>query len=337
MLFKKIGEVIALRIKKLLNTRERNKSTTTLHDWARHASDTIRACGPVAQAVSGTIPIAGAPLKNAIEGLLAILQIIDARIQNKEDLNYLTHRLSYLSCHVVNAPTARTRFEETSRQALIKVLEDTTLKLREMQSHHFHGSPVLTQQIVGCSSKINDHLLVFMALSQMQLLANIDHLTALMQSRETENQSIKQFVMALGMGQLPAGMTIGYVILVDATGRQHKMLSDQCSSFQQLHDMLPALVHQCLPDEAEVQRWYIDRGKYDFVLDDGTNVTELTRQHDLWSTIQAGTKIVMRVITEEVVALFSARYQCPCGTWNGVKVDGATIFNALEHGYCITW
>ncbi|KAI5983927.1 hypothetical protein EDC04DRAFT_1712877 [Pisolithus marmoratus] len=100
--------------------------------------------------------------------------------------------------------------------------------------------------------------------------------------------------------------------------------------------MLPALLYQCWPDEAEVQRWYIDREKYDFVLDDGTNVTELTCQNDLRSTVQAGTKIVMRIITEEVVASFSARYQCPCGTWNDVEVDIATLFDGLEHGYLIT-
>ncbi|KAI6127640.1 hypothetical protein EDD16DRAFT_250619 [Pisolithus croceorrhizus] len=45
--------------------------------WARHTSDAIQACGPVARAAAGIIPVVGSPLKNAIDGLLAILQTID--------------------------------------------------------------------------------------------------------------------------------------------------------------------------------------------------------------------------------------------------------------------
>lgn len=138
-----------------------SSKTSNMASWARHASDTIQTFGPVARAAAGTIPIAGSPLKNAIDGLLAILQIIDARIQNKEDLDRLSNRLRVLSCHVANAPTARTRFEETSRRALIKVLDETTSKLREMESRRLHGSPLLTQQIAGCYSGVNEHLVEF--------------------------------------------------------------------------------------------------------------------------------------------------------------------------------
>ncbi|KAI6131096.1 hypothetical protein EDD16DRAFT_1538806 [Pisolithus croceorrhizus] len=205
-----------------------------------------------------------------------------------------------------------------------------------MQGHRLHGSPFLTQQIAGCYSKVNEHLLEFTALSQMQLLTKVDHLAALVQSHIVDNQSIRQFIMTLEMGQSPVGIALGYVILVSATGREHKMLSDQCASFQQLRDMLPVLLHQCWPDEAELQQWYIDRGQYDFVLDDGTIVTELTSGSDLWSRMQAGTKIVMRVITEEIATSFSERYQCPCGTWNDLKTNTENILVTLKRGRCIT-
>lgn len=170
----------------------------------------------------------------------------------------------------------------------------------------------------------------------MQLLTKVDHLAALVQSHMADNRSIRQFIMTLEMGQLPVGIALGYVTLVSATGREHKMLSDHCASFQQLRDMLPVLLHQCWPDEAELQQWYIDREQYDFVLDDGATVTELTSGSDLWSRMQAGTKIVMRVITEEIVTSFSERYQCPCGTWSDLKTNTESILVALKHSRCIT-
>ncbi|KAI5996665.1 hypothetical protein EDD15DRAFT_2194849 [Pisolithus albus] len=66
-------------------------------------------------------------------------------------------------------------------------------------------------------------------------------------------------------------------------------------------------------------------------------VNELTSGSDLWARVQAGTKIVMRVITEEVVTSFSERYQCPCGTWNDLKLSTTNILAVSKHGYYITW
>ncbi|KAI6014248.1 hypothetical protein PISMIDRAFT_643701, partial [Pisolithus microcarpus 441] len=97
------------------------------------------------------------------------------------------------------------------------------------------------------------------------------------------------------------------------------------------------ILSKCRLDKAHIQQWYIDRGQYDFVIDDGTNMTQLMRESGIWSTIEPGTKIVMRVITTEVSRMLSARYQCYCGTWNEVKVDQATVVNALKDGFTITW
>lgn len=79
-----------------------------------------------------------------------------------------------------------------------------------------------------------------------------------------------------------------------------------------------------------------DKGQYDFVLDDGTSVTQLTSDNDLRSRVQAGTKIVMRAVIDEVVSSFSAKYWGHCGTWNSLKTDTATLSDALAHGCCIT-
>lgn len=196
------------------------------------------------------------------------------------------------------------------------------------------GSILLTQEIAGCSSKINEYLSEITALSQMQLQTDV---TTLGQTQQTQFESIMQVLMALDARHLPTTIAPGYVIMVDATGREHNMLLDQCSSVDRLLAFLPGILHQCRPDEAEIQQWYIDKGQYDIVIDDGTNVTQLTRESDVWSTIQPGTKIIMRIITVEVVRIFSARCRCRCGKWNDVEVDGATLMDALVHGCSITW
>lgn len=104
--------------------------------------------------------------------------------------------------------------------------------------------------------------------------------------------------------------------------------------------MLHASLYQCKPGEAEIQRWYIERKQYDFVIYDSieTDVIQLTRESDIWEKLEPGTKIVMRVITEETVAdKMTATYMCPCGTPNGVNVSLDDLAVALQRGCTITW
>ena len=102
--------------------------------------------------------------------------------------------------------------------------------------------------------------------------------------------------------------------------------------------MVRASLFQCRPDQAEIQRWYIERKQYDFVIDDGTNVVQLTRESDIWSNLESGTRITMRVIIEEEVDFtFTATYKCPCGTQNTVNVSIWDFEAALERGCTITW
>ncbi|KIK14787.1 hypothetical protein PISMIDRAFT_116412 [Pisolithus microcarpus 441] len=136
-------------------------------------------------------------------------------------------------------------------------------------------------------------------------------------------------------------MTPDCVVVVDATGEEHRMLLQQCSTFDRLHAFLPGILSECRPDKAHIQKWYINRGQYDFVIDNGTNMNRLTRESDIWSTIEPGTKIVMRVINTEVSTVLSTSYQCYCGKWNDVKVDRVAVVDALKdgfiNGFIITW
>ncbi|KAI6042035.1 hypothetical protein EDC04DRAFT_1077284 [Pisolithus marmoratus] len=295
-------------------------ASKTSHILSPHnVSDAIQITLPMVQAIAEGIPVAGAPLKAVIGGLLSVLQIIDKHVQNREDLDDLTRLLYDLSCHIANAPTAQSCSEEARRQALIKVLEDTTIKLNRMHSC-ISGSTRLTNEIAACFRNINGHLLLYKVSSEMQIQNDLHHLTMHVETLSTRFQSVMQFLDA---GHLPTAMTAGCVIVVDATGLEHNMLVDQCNSLDLLNAFLPGILKQCQPDKAQIQQWYIDRGQYDFVIDNGTNVAQLTRESDIWPTIQPGTKIVMRVIITEVSRKKSATHQCRCGAWNNYEVERA--------------
>ena len=79
--------------------------------------------------------------------------------------------------------------------------------------------------------------------------------------------------------------------------------------------MLPVL----LPIErsgASIQRRYIASGKFDFSIDDGKRVMLLTSDTNVWQNIEAGTRIVMRVVFERQALLY-ATYECHlCGARN---------------------
>ncbi|KAI6094917.1 hypothetical protein EDD17DRAFT_1902775 [Pisolithus thermaeus] len=318
MFDKTIGKIIPVRIR---IPWWRDKSVRTQHDYS--AAITL----PMVQAAAAAIPVVGSPLAAAIGGLVAIVNVINTSIQNREALDTLTRQLYNLCCHLANAPTPRTPIEEISRQVLTKELENTTKELLKMQGCR-SGSARLTQDIAGCSSKISNFLLQFMVSSQWQL-------SEMMHTMHTKIDYMSQFAVGQD-GRLLAVMTVSCAVVIDATGEEHHMPLDQCCSFEQLIAFLPGILSKCRPDKAHIQQWYIDRGQYGFVIDNGTNMTQLTRESDVWSTIELGTKIVMRVITTEVSRRLSASYQCHCGKWNEVKVDQAAVMDALKDGFTVT-
>lgn len=51
------------------------------------------------------------------------------------------------------------------------------------------------------------------------------------QTNSRQMRFIDSFMATAGTGQLPAAISRGYAILVDATGREHTLLLDQCRYF----------------------------------------------------------------------------------------------------------
>jgi len=252
--------------------------------------DVIELVSPIVQAVAGAIPVAGTPLKAAVDGLLYIIQMVDTTKRNKATLDILASRVLRLLEFLSVEPQPRDEVEARRRKALTQRLQDISSKLMKMQGRRGFRLAYnsMTQDIAECNTDIVQFLseyavydLAFIKRQLRQLLAS---------PRDC-------------------------AILIDAAGHEHKVHREYCTSFQQLSDMLPVLI----PPErsgASVQRRYITSGKFEFCIDDGRRVTLLTSDSNIWQNIEAGTRIVMRVIFERQAFFFST-YECHlCGAWN---------------------
>ncbi|KAG1765250.1 hypothetical protein EDD22DRAFT_413008 [Suillus occidentalis] len=123
----------------------------------------------------------------------------------------------------------------------------------------------------------------------------------------------------MGPSTSPGATALGCVTLVDATGHHHDIPMNFCTSYQQLNNMLRVFFERDAI-EAQLQRRYIEKGEYDLCIDEGMQVTPLTSRK--WSSIEAGTKIVMRVIIRQYTdSLSEVDYKCRfCGAVNRLGV-----------------
>ncbi|KAG1896374.1 uncharacterized protein F5891DRAFT_1193172 [Suillus fuscotomentosus] len=281
---------------------------------AREASDIAQVALPLVQAFTGVVPLVGAPINAAIGGLLGVLQVINRCDQNKAALDNLTSRLYRLYYHLCNVPPALDPLEHSRRDLLARKLEDTSVRLKKLQKRRLAYASV-TQAITGCSTDIDRYLMECLWSSQMQSQRETHELLILMSRRREEVQHIEQSFAPLSASPLLGSVAPGCVTLVDVTGRHQAISVNWCTSYQQLNHMLRVLFERDAI-EAQIQRRYIEEGKYDLCIDEGKQVTLLTS--DNWSSIEQGTKIVMRVtIQQDMASLSEVDYQCHfCGAVN---------------------
>ncbi|KAG2074518.1 hypothetical protein BDR04DRAFT_181719 [Suillus decipiens] len=230
---------------------------------AREASDIAQVALPLLQAVTGVIPLAGTPINAAISPS----QKCD---QNKAAVDDLISRLGRLSQHLSNAPPASDPLEPNRRDVLTRKLQDTSARLRKLPKHRL-PYPSVTQAITGCSTDINNYLAEYSFSCQMQDRCEIREVHELLITlqRRLEDRNIEPFV-ASSASHLPATVMTGCVTLVDATGHHHQISVNLCTSYQQFNDMLRVLFQRDLI-EAQIQRRYIEEGKYDLCIDQGTS------------------------------------------------------------------
>lgn len=142
----------------------------------------------------------------------------------------------------------------------------------------------------------------------MQSQREIHELFIMLQRRQEGPQNIEQSFTVPSASRLAGTIALGCVTLVDATGHHHAISVNCCTSYQQLSNMVRVLFERDAI-EARIQRRYINEGEYDLCIDVGTQVTPLTSHK--WSSIEPGTKIVMRVtIQQNTVSGDDIDYQC---------------------------
>ncbi|KIJ67385.1 hypothetical protein HYDPIDRAFT_166008 [Hydnomerulius pinastri MD-312] len=293
---------------------------------AREVSDMAQVALPVLQSVAGVIPIAGAPLGAAIGGCLTALQTIDKYIQNKDDLHRLTRRLYHLYCSLNNSPATESGPEQSRRDLLISTLEECSDRLTKLRTRNL-ASTSAAQEILGYFNEINYALQAYMTSSQTDVQSRIENMHSRMENMQAcmvnvqaRTEYFESFAREFAQRHLPQSVTLIYVKLVDATGREHRILPDQCIDFQQLSDMLCVVLRNCSPDEARVQRQYIEQQQYDFCIDKGQTVTPLLEGGEAWASIEPGTTIVVRVVFESYYWYsFRELHCCPfCEVENSV-------------------
>jgi hypothetical protein len=83
----------------------------------------------------------------------------------------------------------------------------------------------------------------------------------------------------------------------------------------------------------------MESGQYDLCIDEGTQVTRLTSNE--WSRLEAGTKVVMRIIIQEQTTSFifspGVSYKCPCGAVNTLGIGFVMYSFERQAGCSIDW
>ncbi|KAG2123710.1 hypothetical protein BD769DRAFT_904355 [Suillus cothurnatus] len=310
---------------------------STVYPWgaspAHEASDITQVALLLVQAFTGVVPLVGAPMSAAISGLLQILQVIDRRDQNKAALDDLTSRLYRLYYHLCNAPPALDPLEHSRRDLLARKLQDTSARLRKLQKRRLAYTSV-TQAIAGSSTDIDRYLMECLWSSQMQSQRETHELFIISRRRQHSLRDIGQSFTTPSASHLAGIVTPGCVTLVDAIGYHHSISVNFCASYQQL-DMMLRVLFERNATEAQIQRRYIEEGKYDLCIDKGTEVTPLT--HHEWSSIEPGAKIVMRVTIQQSTASgFYVDYRCHfCGAVNRLGVRSVK-YRSQRRAVCST-
>ena len=138
----------------------------------------------------------------------------------------------------------------------------------------------------------------------------------------------------------PTASKITGIILIDATGRKHEVSMGFAKSYevraqvaisdfdtlryvQRINLQTFAKAVFLLLDgeklEARIQRRYMERGRYDLCIDQGTQIVPIDGERD-WLNIEPGTQVVMRVILVQEKKNRTRSYQCPrCKTWHDLE------------------
>ncbi|KAG6852428.1 hypothetical protein H0H87_009966, partial [Tephrocybe sp. NHM501043] len=169
----------------------------------------------VASPIVGAVPIAGGPLKGAIDALLVILKSVEKWGQNQEDRASLIQRLYRLDVTMASIPPTTGPAQSQRNELLGQVHHDTRSQyLKSVPATSFPRSDAVAQAISRCIKQIDEHEQDFLVISSTRTQGQVEALAAVISH----------------MGQLPSSIKHDVVFIMDATGREYKLLIDQCKS-----------------------------------------------------------------------------------------------------------
>ncbi|KAG6825763.1 hypothetical protein H0H87_008781, partial [Tephrocybe sp. NHM501043] len=173
------------------STTTHDSSTSTSRDESMlpQTNQVVQYGLNVASPIVGAVPIAGGPLKGAIDALSVVLKSMDKKGKNKEDVVSSIRRLYRLVMKIASMPPT-TGDEQFQREELIRQKSEYDLRA-----------------ISRCIREI-EQAQDFMVISLIQAQGQVKALTA----------------------QLPPSIKHETVFIMDATGREYKLLIDQCQS-----------------------------------------------------------------------------------------------------------
>ncbi|KAF9072655.1 hypothetical protein BDP27DRAFT_1418003 [Rhodocollybia butyracea] len=221
---------------------------------------------------TAAIPIASTLLNASINALLAVLQSISTRRKNREDAAHLTRHLYHLD-HAISATLPAPPSILQQRNELARRLNAVLKRLKKLHVRSVLRSADIKQAIQECIGEIDEHLQLYSVISLIQTEAMVQMLF--------ENQ-----------GRFPISVQQDKVFVRDATGREYKVLAEQCWSHKQFMRVLASYFEDTNRDE--VLRGFINQEAYELYIKDGTDVTQLER----WGEVQAGTRIIMTAVSK---------------------------------------
>lgn len=140
---------------------------------------------------------------------------------------------------------------------------------------------------------------------------------------------------------IPRTISVGFIYIMDATGRQHELTMNMARSFDQFNKALRILFEFKLgsPQDRLLVK-YTNIGAYVLTIDDGREQRQLTNEEEWSSVVQRGTTIVMSAVmmvqqTDEKTDEKKLEYKCPfCAFWNWQEEGNGQLIDCCSCKRC---
>ncbi|KAJ2925940.1 hypothetical protein H1R20_g11153, partial [Candolleomyces eurysporus] len=245
-----------------------------------------------------TIPLAGTPIKGALEALHKVLQLIEARYQVQEDAKELLSRIASL----VN------ELSRYNGQPILHV-EKLARNLKEA----FEGLERLMQKKRRLRYRV-------IAASIKQWNSQIDQ--CLMES---------VFMMNVEMSiSRPRELTIESITVIDPFGFAQVFPKPQQVDLLFLSQWILGQ-YDGNPELLSLLKGFLDRSAFEITLDNGSK--PITVQPELLPHLKDGTRLVMSVVTFQIASLQQTTVPCPsCG--KDIPVQVSVDISAVDRVLC---